>query len=148
MKNYRTDLGRRRIRLQLEFQPGKGWHWYDIIYNVTTESSFRWELSGLIVSVDDLMNQKQQLVDAVKEAKEVELKEKFLANFRHILKEPLKVVLENARKVIDRQRANTPEQLEEYNKQLHRGATELITNIDSLVAEVQPVVETLGEDKK
>ena len=148
LKNYRTDLGRRRIRLQLEFQPDKGWHWYDIIYNVTTESSFRWELSGLIVSVDDLMNQKQQLVDAVKEAKEVELKEKFLANFRHILKEPLKVVLENARKVIDRQRANTPEQLEEYNKQLHRGATELITNIDSLVAEVQPVVETLGEDKK
>ena len=94
------------------------------------------------------MNQKQQLVDAVKEAKEVELKEKFLANFRHILKEPLKVVLENARKVIDKHSAHTPEQLEVYNKELHRGATELISNIDSLVAEVQPVVETMGEEKK
>lgn len=142
LKNFRTDLGRRRIRLMIEFQPGSGFHWYDFIYNVTTEASFRWELNGLIISVDDVMNQKQQLLDAVKEAKEVELKEKFLANFRHILQEPLQTVLKNARQIISDTQEQTEEQQEAYNQELHRGAKELIENIDALVAEVQPIVET------
>jgi len=141
LKNYRTDLGRRRIRLQLEFQPGSGWHWYDIIYNVTTEASFRWELSGLIISADEAMMQKQQLLEAVKEAKEVELKEKFLANFRHILKGPMDVVLTNATNIIETSTTVTPEEQDAYNNELHRGANELIANIDALVSEIQPVVE-------
>ena len=146
LKNFRTDLGRRRIRLMIEFQPGSGFHWYDFIYNVTTEASFRWELNGLIISVDDVMNQKQQLLDAVKEAKEVELKEKFLANFRHILQEPLQTVLKNARMIISDSEEQTEEQQEAYNQELHRGAKELIENIDALVAEVQPIVETANPE--
>ena len=142
LKNYRTDLGRRRLRLQIEFQRGSGWHWYDFIYNVTTEASFRWELNGLIISTDEVMTQKQQLMDAVKDAKEVELKEKFLANFRHVLQEPLQTVLRNARKIISGTEQQTEEQQEQYNKELHQGATELIGNIDALVAEVQPIVNT------
>ena len=142
LKNFRTDLGRRRIRLQIEFQSGTGWHWYDFIYNVTTEASFRWELSGLIISADEVMNQKQQLLDAVKDAKEVELKEKFLANFRHILQAPLQTVLTNARMILSDDGTQTKEEQETYNQELHRGATELITNIDALVAEVQPIVDS------
>ena len=147
LKNFRTDLGRRRVRLMIEFQPGTGWHWYDFIYNVTTEASFRWELNGLIISADDVMNQKQQLMDAVKDAKEVELKEKFLANFRHILQEPLQTVLKNARMIISNEE-QTEEQQEAYNQDLHRGATELIANIDALVAEVQPIVETADSEQQ
>lgn len=142
LKNFRTDLGRRRVRLQMEFQPGSGWHWYDFIYNVTTEASFRWELSGLIISADEVMSQQQQLRDAVKDAKEVELKEKFLANFRHILQEPLQTVLKNAREIISNTEQQTAEQQEQFNQELHQGATELIANIDALVAEVQPIVDT------
>lgn len=148
LKNFRTDLGRRRIRLMVEFQPGTGWHWYDFIYNVTTEASFRWELNGLIISADDVMNQKQQLIDAVKDAKEVELKEKFLANFRHILQEPLQTVLKNARNIISNSEEQTEEQQEAYNQDLHHGATELIANIDALVAEVQPIVETADAEQE
>ena len=147
LKNFRTDLGRRRIRLQLEFQPGTGWHWYDIIYNVTTEASFRWELSGLIISADETMMQQQQLLDAVKEAKEVELKEKFLANFRHVLKGPMDVVLTNSMKIIDTSATATQEEQEAYNNELHRGANELIANIDALVSDIQPVVEGMITDE-
>ncbi len=146
LKNFRTDLGRRRIRLMIEFQSGSGWHWYDFIYNVTTEASFRWELNGLITSADDVMNQKQQLLDAVKDAKEVELKEKFLTNFRHILQEPLQTVLKSARSIISSNGQLTEEQQNAYDRDLHHGASELITNIDALVAEVQPIVETSTSD--
>ena len=130
----------------VEFQPGTGWHWYDFIYNVTTEASFRWELNGLITSADDVMNQKQQLLDAVKDAKEVELKEKFLTNFRHILQEPLQTVLKSARSIISSNGQLTEEQQNAYDRDLHHGASELITNIDALVAEVQPIVETSTSD--
>ena len=136
LKNYRTDLGRRRIRLQLEFQRGTGWHWYDIIYNATTEASFRWELRGLIISADEVMEQKQQLVDAVNEAKEVVLKEKFVTNFRHILKQPMEVVVDNATKIVSHSATATAEELDEYNEELHRGANDLIANIDALVSDI------------
>jgi len=135
LKNYRNDLGRRKVRLRIKFDQGTDWHWYDIIYNVTTEASFRWELNGLVVCVDEVMEQKQQLLEAVSEAKEIKLKNRFLVNFKHILKEPLKVVLTNARAIISPSIISTSQQMEEYNAELHRGANELIQNIDSLVAD-------------
>lgn len=148
LKNYRTDLGRRRIRLQMEFRKGTGWHWYDIIYNVTTEASFYRELSGLGVCVDDVVQQKQQLEVAVNEAKEVELKQRFIANFRHVLKEPLQKVLDSARNIIRRGTDASEEQLERDNERLHEGARELIGNVDSLVAEIQQEQEKKSDGQK
>jgi hypothetical protein len=54
----------------------------------------------------------------------------------------LQTVLRNARKIISGTEQQTEEQQEQYNKELHQGATELIGNIDALVAEVQPIVNT------
>ena len=50
--------------------------------------------------------------------------------------------MKNARQIISDTQEQTEEQQEAYNQELHRGAKELIENIDALVAEVQPIVET------
>jgi hypothetical protein len=50
-------------------------------------------------------------------------------------------------KIIDTSATATQEEQEAYNNELHRGANELIANIDALVSDIQPVVEGMITDE-
>lgn len=141
IKNYRTDLGRRKYRLKLSFDNGSTWHWYDFIYNITTESSYRYELDGLIVSADETVSQTNDLEQAIREAKEVDLKETFLRNFQQTLTEPLQTVLHSSHAIVDTTTKHSQAEMADLAAQLHKGTDELIKQIDALAEKVRPAEE-------
>ena len=135
--DFPNQRGKKIIRLQLTFDGGNTWSWYELTYTATEESAKTGYLYGIMLNI----NRKKEIEDALFQAQikasEVALKENFLANISHDLRTPLNAITGFSMLLASRDMTFEPGEREEYGKIIHENTDMILKMIDSVVEKAQ-----------
>jgi len=137
LKNFAALRGKKVVRLQLTFDGGKTWSWYEMTYTATDETAKSGNLYGIMLNVDRKKEIEDTLFQAQIKASEVALKENFLANISHDLRTPLNAITGFSMLLTSKDMTFEPGEREEYGKIIHQNTDMILKMIDSVVERAQ-----------
>lgn len=138
--DFRNQRGRKTVRLCLTPDKGKNWHWAEAIYTATDESAETGEIYGLLINVDSQKEIEETLGASQVLARQVELKENFLANISHDLRTPLGAVTGFSTMLTTLGMTFEEGEREQYAEIIHQNTDMILDMIDSVMQKAQ--VET------
>lgn len=119
LETWRKDLadgvvGQRKLRLQMTFDGGNTYHWWNVNYNNTQESVNSGFVGGIMNDIDAVKKREDELEEARRKVYEVEMKETFLASISHDIRTPLNAVTGFAQVLVENYDAFGPEERKEF----------------------------------
>lgn len=135
LKHHWLHLGRKRLRLHVTLNEGKDWHWYEIIFNSTEETARTRAITGMLLYIDDVVDQEEKMKKAYEEVSDTELKESFLANISHDLRTPLNAVtgFSNLLTMASEATPISDEDKKEFCDIIHQNSEMMLSMIDNVV---------------
>ena len=117
----------RRTRIRMNIA-GEGYHWWDVYYRVS--DSLHDAFSGVLIMIDELVEDEEKVKANVKLAEEVASKEYFIANITHDIRTPLNAVAGFSQIMVD---GCTAEEAAEYSSIISDNADQMLNLIDEAV---------------
>ena len=122
--------GSYKLTVELTFNGGADWHWWDIYYESRADAD-KYN-HGLIVLADDAVAVETDITRAASISSEALLKENFLANISHDIRTPLSAVTGFAELMTEPDL--TPEDAEEYSSIIKSNSESLLRLIEDVAA--------------
>lgn len=131
---YGDETGSNKVRLHLQLTPEEC-HWIEFRFNSTHESSRKRTLMGTAVFCDEEVKQEQKLDRLNATANESALRQSFLSNMSHSIRNPLNAVMGFSQLIAADDMPFSKEELLEFNAQLKENAHAIVQAIDDTLEE-------------
>lgn len=117
----------RRTRIRMDIA-GEGFHWWDVYYRVS--ESLHDAFTGVLIKIDDIVEDEEKVKANVKMAEEVASKEYFIANITHDIRTPLNAIAGFSQIMVE---GCTSEEASEYSTIISDNADQMLNLIDEAV---------------
>lgn len=91
--NFRLKEGLHRMRFKLSLDKGRTYQWWECIFTISAEDITFRRCEGRIVYIEEVVKRESELENQLQAAEETKLKQSFLANISHDIRNPLSSIV-------------------------------------------------------
>lgn len=125
------ETGMHRVRLHLDMIDRSADHWWEMFYNIPSDSENTTDYYGLLTLIDDIVKDELSAREIMEKANEVSVKETFLANVSHDIRTPLNAISGFSELLM--QDDCTPEDKKLYTEIISSNTEQLVSMIEGVL---------------
>lgn len=137
LTQFRLKEGLHRLRFKLSLDKGMTYQWWECIFTLSAEDITYRKCEGRIVYIEDVVKREAALEKQLQAAEETKLKQSFLANISHDIRNPLSSIVGFSELLIGDESYTEQEKIE--FTELIRTNTEIMLKLIDDVADVSKI---------